>query len=132
MTKCFCDLCGKEINNLLDTYRVSVDKNTDFNYASDPNTDEYIKRAVAVKAVLRERKPTNSVAQNRMLSIIQRDLLTMPAADVAPVVHGRWVFGGDCCVICSECNEEESNNNHRNYCPNCGAKMDGGAAHETD
>lgn len=49
-----------------------------------------------------------------------------PAADVAPVVHGRWVFGGDCCVICSECNEEESNNNHRNYCPNCGAKMDGG------
>ena len=46
---------------------------------------EYIKRAVAVKAVLRERKPTNSVAQNRMLSIIQRDLLTMPAADVAPI-----------------------------------------------
>ena len=48
--------------------------------------DEYIKRATAVKAVLRERKPTNSVAQNRMLSIIQRDLLTMPVADVAPVV----------------------------------------------
>lgn len=49
-----------------------------------------------------------------------------PAADVAPVVHGRWVFGGDGCVICSKCNEEESNDNHRNYCPNCGAKMDGG------
>lgn len=51
----------------------------------------------------------------------------LPAADVAPVVHGRWVFGGDGCVICSRCNEEESNDNHRNYCPNCGAKMDGGA-----
>lgn len=37
MTKCFCDLCGKEINNLLDTYRVSVDNNADLNYASDPN-----------------------------------------------------------------------------------------------
>lgn len=49
----------------------------------------------------------------------------LPAADVAPVVHGRWVFGGDGCVICSKCNEEESNNNHRNFCPNCGAKMDG-------
>lgn len=48
---------------------------------------EYIEKAAAVKAVLRERKPTNSVAQNRMLSIIQRDLLTMPAADVAPVVR---------------------------------------------
>ena len=44
----------------------------------------------------------------------------------APVVHGRWVFGGDGCVICSKCNEEESNDNHRNFCPNCGAKMDGG------
>lgn len=51
--------------------------------------DEYIKRADAVKAVLRERKPTNSVAQNRMLSIIQRDLLTMRAADVASVVRCR-------------------------------------------
>lgn len=50
--------------------------------------DEYIDRAAAVKVILRERKPTNSVAQNRMLSIIQRDLLTMCAADVAPVV---WI-----------------------------------------
>jgi hypothetical protein len=33
---------------------------------------EYIERSTAVKAVLRERKPTNSVAQNRMLSITQR------------------------------------------------------------
>lgn len=52
------------------------------------------------------------------------------AADVAPVVHGKWVFGGDGCVICSECNEEESNDNHRKYCPNCGAKMDGGTTDE--
>lgn len=51
---------------------------------------EYIEKAVAVKVVLRERKPTNSVAQNRMLSIIQHDLLTVCAADVAPVVH--WVL----------------------------------------
>ena len=56
-------------------------------------------------------------------------LENIPAADVAPVVHGRWVFGGDGCVICSKCNEEESNDNHRNFCPNCGAKMDGGADH---
>lgn len=57
---------------------------------------------------------------------VLREVSDAPAADVAPVVHGRWVFGGDGCVICSECNEEESNDNHRNYCPNCGAKMDGG------
>ncbi len=52
---------------------------------------EYIERAAAVKVVLRERKPTNSVAQNRMLSIIQRDMLTMPAANVVPVVYGLWM-----------------------------------------
>lgn len=53
-------------------------------------------------------------------------IMNAPAADVAPVLHGKWVFGGDGCVICSQCNEEESNDNHRKYCPNCGAKMDGG------
>lgn len=58
-----------------------------------------------------------------------KEVNSVRPADVAPVVHGRWVFGGDGCVICSECNEEESNDNHRNYCPNCGAKMDGGADH---
>nr|DAL33778.1 MAG TPA_asm: hypothetical protein [Caudoviricetes sp.] len=49
--------------------------------------DEYIKRAAAVKSVLRMRRPENSVAQNRMLSIIQMDMLKLPAADVAPVVY---------------------------------------------
>ena len=52
-------------------------------------------------------------------------IINAPAADVTPVVHGKWVFGGDGCVICSQCNEEESNDNHRKYCPNCGAKMYG-------
>mgnify|MGYP004640817393 FL=1 len=37
MTKRFCDLCGKEIFNIQDTYRVSVDNNTDHTYARDPN-----------------------------------------------------------------------------------------------
>lgn len=72
---------------------------------------EYIEMADAVKAVLRERKPTNSVAQNRMLSMIQRDLLTMRAAEVAPVVHCREcehsyeAVGGRFCTygVCVDC-----------------------------
>lgn len=95
---------------------------------------EYIERAVAVKVVLRERKPTNSVAQNRMLSIIQRDLLTMPAADVVPVVHGRWEQDSDgdwYCTNCDEvvaiCESGRERTYRKPYCPNCGAKMDGGA-----
>ncbi len=93
---------------------------------------ECIERAVAVKVVLRERKPTNSVAQNRMLSIIQRDLLTMPAADVVPVVHGRWEQDSDgdwYCTNCDEvvaiCESGRERTYRKPYCPNCGAKMDG-------
>lgn len=37
MTKRFCDLCGKEIHNLQDTYRVSVENSAGIPYASDPN-----------------------------------------------------------------------------------------------
>lgn len=48
---------------------------------------EYIDRAAAVKSVLRMRRPENSVAQNRMLLIIQMDMLKLPAADVVPVVR---------------------------------------------
>ena len=48
---------------------------------------EYIDRTAAVKSVLRMRRPENSVAQNRMLSIIQMDMLKLPAADVVPVVR---------------------------------------------
>ena len=54
--------------------------------------------------------------------------------DVAPVRHGRWIdaypdiepnpmfmYG-----ICSECGFEQGISKYLNYCPNCGAKMDGG------
>ena len=52
-------------------------------------------------------------------------------ADVAPVRHGRWVekekytFG--IMYDCSLCENRILDNGHPwNYCPNCGAKMDGG------
>ncbi len=68
---------------------------------------------------------------------------SIPAADVAPVVHGRWIHSRyeDCSeqfelVKCSQCNHEAYAMaiyvHGGNYCPNCGAKMDGGADHEAD
>lgn len=94
---------------------------------------EHIERAAAVKAVLRMRRPENSVAQNRMLSIIQMDMLKLPAADVAPVVHGRWEFLGpnrligECmCGTCSVCKVRSKYIVNTMLCPNCGAIMDGG------
>ena len=49
-----------------------------------------------------------------------------PVADVAPVRHGRWIDAREHCgdYMCSNC-EALYGTNKFNYCPNCGAKMDG-------
>lgn len=53
-----------------------------------------------------------------------------PTVDAMEVVHGRWIlkehpapYGGYHLFHCSEC--DEPNAREKNYCPNCGAKMDG-------
>ena len=55
----------------------------------------------------------------------------MPAADVAPVVHGRWEEASDGDgIVCPFCRTDFCtiiyDTEYFNYCPNCGAKMDGG------
>lgn len=57
----------------------------------------------------------------------------IPAADVAPVVYGRWEWLGpnrlvtDCmCGTCSACKVRSKYIVNTMLCPNCGAKMDGG------
>lgn len=60
----------------------------------------------------------------------------LPPADVAPVVHGEWIQGGYACGEtewkCSNCGATEwrTSCNRMKYCMFCGAKMDGGAAHD--
>ena len=52
-----------------------------------------------------------------------------PTVDAVEVVHGRWILtnGEDGlyydCSICGHC---AGRGRKSNYCPNCGAKMDGG------
>lgn len=56
---------------------------------------------------------------------------SIPAADVAPVRHGRWVKNHDNVCYwyeCSECGEKPPKDQWKNqwlssYCPNCGANM---------
>lgn len=55
-----------------------------------------------------------------------------PAADVAPVVHGQWIYDKKAQrPYCSVCKEYfyGATNSPMSYCSNCGAKMDGGADH---
>ena len=94
---------------------------------------EYIKREVAI-ARLTKVEVTNKLAT---MTDAKREIAEMPAADVAPVVHGRWddsgryTFpGGGTAVRCTECGcaltVSEYHLNNWNYCLVCGAKMDGG------
>ena len=47
-----------------------------------------------------------------------------PAADVAPVRHGRWKNGGNGLYdTCTACGEEIYLAIPMNYCPLCGARM---------
>ena len=63
---------------------------------------------------------------------VKRHINAAPAVDA--VVHGRWVLGGerDWNMYCSVCGgscwyyDYEQTIGESNYCPNCGAKMDGG------
>jgi len=65
----------------------------------------------------------------RIDAVIQQ----IPAADVKSVRHGRWLnckpynpeFNG---YECSECGAKYQGFSPDNYCPNCGAKMDGSEA----
>lgn len=58
------------------------------------------------------------------------DVIDAPAADVAPVVHGRWAhLGGDewCCSACGFVITTEGSWDKptKKYCEDCGARMDG-------
>ena len=56
--------------------------------------------------------------------------------EVAPVRRGRWGTHSDRpdSLICSVCNcgFDMWKHDPHNYCPNCGAKMDGGDSDEAD
>ena len=91
---------------------------------------EYIER----EAILREIERRESLmVGDKLVSVdaMKSFIKNRPAADVAPVRHGRWVHEhmseGYAWVMCSECEAVIHKiliNKRLNYCPNCGAKMD--------
>lgn len=95
---------------------------------------EYIEREAAIKAIY-ESDPfgVHKYFGWRAMDI-EEALRAIPAADVAPVRHGRWQYNTDFYVwCCSECGENPTKGTGvvtteeklPSYCPNCGAKMDG-------
>lgn len=99
--------------------------------------DEYISREAALKAVASQYGACRSPAQNRMIDEIRNKIRRMPAADVAEVVHARWerVRSNWYCTGCNKgyrITKGAPIASSFSYCPNCGAKMDGGNGDATD
>lgn len=96
---------------------------------------EYIEREAAKGEIL-----SWSVCINHPEHLMREDAIyvldTIPAADVAPVRHGRWIEPA--CLYydakpyeCSLCHSDTFWRKHSitvkyPYCPNCGCRMDGG------
>lgn len=107
--------------------------------------DDYIKRDKLYNNLVLLAKYETGERQQGILGCAET-VRMCPAADVAPVVHGLWIpvresemtgwrpelagrdpIGGYVCSACKEeatfdCNDEFVLSN---YCPNCGARMDG-------
>ena len=79
---------------------------------------EYIDRKELTARICEDRRPLG-------FAMLFEHLRGAPAADVAPVVHGRWVVESSGnnwrCSACGSCFFPGP------YCPNCRARMDGGA-----
>lgn len=94
---------------------------------------EYIEREAAYEDFEKCNSENPKWTPSRVETLIARQ----KAADVAPVRHGRWEKKSGL-YSCSECGMTCPYDVQAdvieywacNYCPNCGAKMDGGINHE--
>ena len=95
---------------------------------------EYIERESVIKSLLNDAPEQVGYSREDAADCI----LFMDAADVAPVRHGRWVttsgevFPGSSQFLCYSHKHEECGfqyidmgENEYDFCPHCGAKMDG-------
>ena len=121
---------------------------------------EYIEREAAI-AYIREQSEECQKAFEELggesgiyadaYNDLAEDFYSIPAADVAPVVHGRCPICSGRKILTQDCYNDYSVEVDAeqgemsiwqgdacltvisiDYCPNCGAKMDGGAGHEAD
>ena len=98
--------------------------------------DEYIKRETALSLVQpdtpQDEKAVVTIATAKKL--IRIVLHRTPAADVAPVRHGKWTITEGMIenAVCSNCGRHfQSYYEEYRYCPNCGAEMMG-ETHESE
>ena len=86
---------------------------------------DYIEREEALRII------ESCAGWSNPLEAAYEDIQALPAADVAPVRHGRWIkpVPGDGENYCSVCHAEQPwfygyGYYEPDYCPSCGARMD--------
>lgn len=94
---------------------------------------EYIERERLKEAFNADLQTLQSLDEHTM-NLILIEIDEAPAADVAPVRHGRWIFdhmtgGWSYYSHCSECGHQEffandSVEKRHRYCYSCGALLD--------
>ena len=103
------------------------------------NTPDIDLNGERLKTAILKIQPTYITPSGRLRGVTYEDgnvtsVHIMDTDDVAkvfaPVVHGRWIASHDNFCACSICKYPvyfvEAGWNQTNYCPNCGAKMNGG------
>ena len=106
---------------------------------------DYIEREKLKQGIAEDALASLSYWDSGLMDILMLEIDECPAADVAPVVHGRWVPSEDdfddddvlfdveewCDWQCNACGEDICYDDPMpprllpRFCPNCGAKMDG-------
>ena len=83
----------------------------------------YIDRESTIQAI--REIPRGNWSRNRFIA----EVMSIPEADVSPVVHGKWIYEESNGVNsfkgsywCNQCHRPVTF--RENYCPECGAKMD--------
>ena len=104
---------------------------------------EYIEREAAYKAceAYFSGVCVYDVSESEVINDFEEVIDAVPTADVVPIRHGRWERNKSIvqCDVCGfglfpdgyffengECTHANEQNFRLNFCPNCGARMDGG------
>ena len=90
-----------------------------------------IRQVSSTEMVYETKKPTELFGTMTNFSPLEAktywNALRKKSVECAPVRHGQWIDtgSGQECSVCGEV--QYGYDSGRRYCPNCGAKMDGGA-----